>query len=152
MPSFFDNGPLPNWQELKQMLGRDIPWNLVQQWNQNDNSSWLDEYISDLIGKPKKTEPVEIKGILRTDTQKNDKYVIVTMRLDSRTQLRNLQLHATSDRVRITGLPDGKMHTVRLPCLVLPRSGTVARRDGKLVIRFKRRPPDHNEYELFIPS
>ncbi|TJY44481.1 hypothetical protein E5161_03630 [Cohnella pontilimi] len=119
-----------------------------------DYSEWLAQLVKDLL------KPIEISGdtgvedstdsLVRTLTAKEPKKLTVTMQLPYDTNLRTLQVFATSELLRVMGLPDNRTHTVRFPCRVYPRSGRARLEDGRLVIKFRRRPLDQNEVELFI--
>jgi len=41
MASFFDSGPLPEWKQIQQWLGKDIPWKLVDTWDRQEDSGWI---------------------------------------------------------------------------------------------------------------
>ncbi|MBO9596780.1 MAG: hypothetical protein J7559_02995 [Cohnella sp.] len=150
MSSFFDSGPLPNWKVIQEWLGRDLPWKLVEQWDKQGDTDWLNSYVKNMMVRARKEASAKPKNVSRMDVQKDVKYVTVTMEMNSDTELRELQLFATSDRLKVTGLPNGGKKSIRFPCLVYPRTGKAAVRKGRLVVRFRRRPPEKAEYELFI--
>ncbi|MFD0670561.1 hypothetical protein [Cohnella sp. GCM10027633] len=152
MGSFFDSGPLPDWKLVQQWLGRDLPWKLVEQWDKQGNSSWLNDYVQQMMDRSRQEAKTKAKakGLRRMDIRKDAKHVAVTLALDPEIDLRRLQLFATSDRLRVTGLPNDGKQSIRFPCLVYPRSGRTVVKQGQLVARFRRRPPDKSEYELFI--
>lgn len=160
MNSFFESGPLPDWKTIQEWLGRDMPWKLVKQWDKRRDASWLNDYVKNMMQHSKnnanaKTNTnvnanTKASSLPRLDVRKDAKFVTVTMQLDSERTLRSLQLFATSERLRILGLPNDGRQSIRFPCLVLPRSGRASVKKDRLVVRFKRRPPERNEYELFI--
>lgn len=154
MNSFFDSGPLPDWKTIQEWLGRDMPWKLVEQWDNRRDASWLNDYVKNMMQHAKKnttaTANEKASSLPRLDVRKDAKYVTVSMQHESGQMLRGLQLFATSERLRISGLPNDGKQSVRFPCLVLPRSGKASVKKDRLVVRFKRRPPERNEYELFI--
>lgn len=150
MSSFFDSGPLPDWKIVQQWLGRDLPWKLVEQWDKRGDSDWLNAYVKNMMASAKKEASAKAKSIARMDVQKDAKFVTVSMAVNPDIDLRKLQLFATSDRMRVTGLPNDGKQAVRFPCLVYARSGKATMKIGQLIVRFKRRPPEKTEYELFI--
>lgn len=150
MSSFFDSGPLPNWKQMQEWLGRDMPWDLVEKWDKRRDNSWLNEYVKNMMVHARKDARAKSKGLQRMDVQKDAKFVTVTMKLESEQALRGLQLFANSERLRVTGLPNDGKQSIRFPCLVYPRTGKAAMKKDRLVVRFKRRPAERNEYELFI--
>ncbi|MFC5531400.1 hypothetical protein [Cohnella yongneupensis] len=150
MSSFFDSGPLPDWKVVQQWLGKDLPWKLVEQWDKPGDTDWLNQYVKNMMTHAKKDARVKSRGLVRMDVQKDKKFVTVTMHLDPNVDYRDLQLFAVSDRLRVTGLPNEGKQAVRFPCLVYARSGKAEMRKGQLIVRFKRRPPEKSEYELFI--
>jgi len=153
MNSFFGSGPLPDWKELQRWLGNDIPWKLAEKWNQGQNdSSWLNEYIKDILKNSNSQAQTQDQDSVKMDAVKDARYVNVTIRLTPQIDIRRLQLFATADRLKLTGLPEDKKRVIRLPCLVYPRSGKAESKDGHIIVRFKRRPPEKSEYELFIHS
>jgi hypothetical protein len=87
---------------------------------------------------------------LQVDTVKSAKYVTLKVKLRPDVQVNGLRLFATSERLSITGLPDHSKRTLRFPCPVYARSGKVTIRNDRITVRMKRKPPDVNEYELFI--
>jgi hypothetical protein len=152
MSSFFDSGPLPDWKDIQQLLGKDIPWNLASNWDRIGDSDWLNKYVNDILARKKTEMRVQAEEIVKVDVTKETNYVNVTVRLPPDTDFRSLQLFATSDRVTIIGLPGDKRRVVRFPCLVNARSGKAVMKKDRLLIRFRRKPPEKSEYELFIQT
>ncbi|QMV44221.1 hypothetical protein [Cohnella cholangitidis] len=153
MSSFFDSGPLPDWKDIQRWLGKDIPWKLAADWDRGGHSDWLNQYVKDILQNSKNAARTQSKSTFPMETKQNAKTVSVTIRLTPEVDLKQLQLFATPDRLRIVGLPGDKKRVARFPCLVYARSGkAVLDKDRALVIRFKRRPPEKSEYELFIQS
>ncbi|WP_276351998.1 hypothetical protein [Cohnella caldifontis] len=152
MGSFFDSGPLPDWKEIKRWLGDGIPWDLAEKWDGEGDGEWLDKFMSRMAkdtpvspDSPKETEsPVMI------DTEKDPKKVEITFRLPKNAEARNIRLYVNSERMRITGLPDGRTQLIRFPGQVYPGSGKATLRNGRLVVRFRRRPVREEDVELFI--
>jgi hypothetical protein len=148
--SFFDSGPLPEWKDLRKWLGKDMPWDLVSKWNEEGEGDWLNQYVKEMMTKSKPAATVQSQQLLRIETVKDAKNVDVNIRLATGTDIQQLQLFATSERLKVTGLPNGKKRIIRFPCLVYPRSGKVELKMDQLLVRFRRRPPSKTEYELFI--
>ncbi len=153
MGSFFDSGPLPeDWKDIQRWLGKDIPWKLAEKWDQGIDSAWLNQYVKDMLKKSRPEARVLAQDLVRIDVAKEGSYVNVTIQLPPQTDIRNLQLFATSDRLKLTGLPGDKKRAIRFPCLVYVRTGKAVLKKDRLLIRFRRRPPEKSEYELFIHS
>jgi hypothetical protein len=159
MASFFDSGPLPDWQEIRNMIGPDFPWSgknfpwkLVKQWEKARDNSWLSGYIDDLVQRTAPQEPrFRAKEVFKAQTSKSDKSVTVTLTLPKSADMRSLRLLAGPDRLKVIGLGRDSRHVVRLPCLVYPRSGKASmKRSNQLQVRFRRQPPLKDEVELFI--
>ncbi|WP_123040939.1 hypothetical protein [Cohnella candidum] len=151
MSSFFGSGPLPDWSEFRKWLGKEIPWKLVEQWDQAENGEWLDSFVRGMMKKEiPETPKAESRSLFQIDTVKNAKNLTVTMRIPPGTHMRDLRLFATSDRLRITGLSGQRSHNVRFPCRVFPRSGRAEQSGDRVTMVFKRRPSDGQEVELFI--
>ncbi|TFE29866.1 hypothetical protein [Cohnella luojiensis] len=153
MGNFFDSGPLPDWKDIQKLLGKEIPWKLAENWDRAGDSDWLNQYVKKMMQNSKSVASVQSYNLVQMETKQEAKSVSVTIRLGSEIDIRRLQLFATSDRLKLTGLPGDKKRTIRFPCLVYARTGQAAmKKDGLLVVRFKRRPPEKSEYELFIRS
>lgn len=150
MGDFFDSGPLPDWKIVREWLGRDLPWKLVEQWDKRGDTSWLNDYVKKMMAQSHKEAKAKAPGIVRMESRKDAKNVTVSLEVGSDAQLRSLQLFATSERLRVTGLPNDGKRVIRFPCLVYPRSGRASVKKGQLIVRFRRRPSEKNEYELFI--
>lgn len=161
--SFFDSGPLPDWGELRKLLGKDLPWNLIEQWDKDDN--WLNQYMEKMgLSVEKKADgeravpsksaapraTVGGVGNARIETRKTQDRVYVTIRPPSSYEAGKMRLYATPDRLRISGLPGEGVRSVQLPCLVLPKSGKASWKEGRLVVSFKKRRSREGEVELFI--
>ncbi|MDI4645331.1 hypothetical protein [Cohnella hashimotonis] len=155
--SFFDEGPLPNWDEIRKLIGKDLPWDLIKQW-ENKDDSWLDDYIRKLgFGKHEdKTvaaagiRPDAVTATPQMEARKEPKRVIATIKPPPGTDRRAVRLHATADRLRVSGLPGDATASLKLPCLVLPKTGSVVWKNGKWVVVFRRKPARQGEVELFI--
>lgn len=152
MSSFFDSGPLPDWKEIQKWLGKDMPWDQVKKWDKEGDSDWLSQYVKEMMKKPKSAARAHTQSLVRMEALKDSKHVNVTIRLAPGTDLRAVQLFATADCLKVTGLPENKKRTIRFPCLVYPRTGKVVSKNDQLSIRFRRRPPEKSEYELFIDT
>jgi hypothetical protein len=152
MSSFFDNGPLPDWKDIQQLLGKEIPWNLAENWGRIGDSDWLNNYVKDILASKKTEARVQAEEIVRVNVTKDSNFVNVTVRLPQETDLRRLQLFATSDRLKLTGLPGSKNRSVRFPCQVYVRTGKAVMKKDHLLIRFKPKPPEKSEIELFIQT
>ncbi|BBI33045.1 hypothetical protein [Cohnella abietis] len=154
MSSFFDSGPLPDWKEIQEWLGKDIPWKLAEKWDQGDegNSNWLNHYVKNILQKSKQEAKVKSQSSIRMETKQEAKYVNVTIHLTPEVQLNRLRIYATTDRLKLAGLPDDMKQSIRFPCLVFPRTGRAVMKKDQLHIRFRRRPAEKSEYELFIDS
>ncbi len=153
MSSFFDSGPLPEWKDIQKWLGKEIPWKLAENWDRDSDSNWLNDYVKNILQHSKPEARMHTQSLVEMETRQDAKYVHVTVRLSPEIEIRKLQLFATSDRLKLIGLPADKKRSIRLPCLVHARTGqAVMKKDRLLVVRFKRRPPEKSEYELFIRS
>jgi hypothetical protein len=153
--SFFDSGPLPDFKEIQKFLGRELPWKLVEQWDKANDSAWLNEYVNKILQKaklPPQAPKAEEKAVVKAETARGEKYVNVSILFSSQVHPEDLRLHATSERLKIVGLPGNRKHIVRFPCLVYARTGRASWNNRRLTIRFKRRPGDRQEVELFIPE
>ncbi len=150
MPSFFDNGPLPDWKEIKRWLGKDMPWKQLKEWEQGGDE-WLDKFISRLL---KEGSEAPARGSapppVQIDAVQNDKKLTVSVRIPPGTEMRNLRLFATSDRLRVAGLPGQRSQHLRFPCRVYPKSGRAVQKGSRIVVHFQRRPDSREEVELFI--
>lgn len=153
MNSFFDSGPLPDWKEIKKMLGKDIPWKLAENWDPKGEENWLNQYVQNMLQNSKQVARAQTQSAVQIETKQEAKVVNVTIRLTPDTDMKQLKLFATSERLNLIGLPGVMKRTIRFPCLVYARSGkAVMKKDRLLIVRFKRRPPLQSEYELFIQS
>ncbi|MFC4599225.1 hypothetical protein [Cohnella hongkongensis] len=153
MKSFFDSGPLPSWKELRSWLGKDIPWKLAENWDRAEDANWINDYVKQIMQSAKAGTSAPNRATVQTEARQEGKYVSVAIQLAPEVDIRALQLLATSERLKIAGLPGGKSRIVRLPGLVYPRSGKAVMKKGRqIVVRFKRRPPEKSEYELFIQT
>ncbi|MFB9277870.1 hypothetical protein [Cohnella cellulosilytica] len=153
MVSFFDSGPLPDWKELRKWLGKDIPWEMAENWDRTGDSGWMNDYVKKILQSAKVGTHTADRPVVRAETKQGEKYVNVEIRLAPEVDVRTLQLLATSERLKIAGLPEGKKRIVRFPCRVYPRSGkAVMKKERQLVVRFKRKPAEKSEYELFIQT
>src|SRR5689334_19131277 len=102
-----------------------MPWDLVSKWNEEGEGDWLNQYVKEMMTKSKPAATVQTQQLLRIETVKDAKNVDVNIRLATGTDIQQLQLFATSERLKVTGLPNGKKRIIRFPCLVYPRSGKV---------------------------
>lgn len=153
MKSFFDSGPLPDWQELRRWLGKDIPWKMAENWDRAGDANWMNDYVKKLLQNAIAGANASERATVQAETRQGGKYVSIAIRLAPEVDVRSLQLMATSERLKIRGLPGGKKRVIRFPSLVYARSGkAIMKNERQIVLRFKRRPPEKNEYELFIQT
>lgn len=152
MTNFFGSGPLPDWKEIKDWLGKDIPWHLVDKWDQMQDEKWMDRWIDRLVAdrREQTAKPAVPATLLKIETIKHAKKMIVSFPLPKSVSMQSLRLYAVSDRLRIAGLPGGRSQSVHFPCAVYPKTGKAGLHDGKMRIEFRRRPVDQEEVELFI--
>ncbi|MBW5446807.1 hypothetical protein GE107_12110 [Cohnella sp. CFH 77786] len=150
MASFFGSGPLPDWSEIRNWLGKDLPWKLVEQWEKQDDGEWLDKIVRGLMKDRPESAKMETSSLVQIDTVKNAKKLTVTVRLPNNTDMRSLRLFATSERLKVEGLPEQRIHAIRFPCRVFPRTGVAEQKEDRILIHFRRRPADREEVELFI--
>ncbi|MDG0813224.1 hypothetical protein [Cohnella rhizosphaerae] len=156
--SFFDEGPLPDWRAIRQLLGKDLPWDLVKQWEHQDHS-WLNDYIRKLGFGNSGEKTAASAGVgpeayvtasPQMEARKEQKRVVATIKPPPGTDRGAIRMYATADRLRVSGLPGEATASLKLPCLVLPKTGRVVWKNGKWVVVFSRKPPRQGEVELFI--
>lgn len=150
MSSFFDSGPLPDWKDIQKWLGKDMPWEQVKNWGQENDSDWLGQYVKEMMRKPLGKAKVHTQEMLKMEAVKDTKYVNVTINFAPGTELGTLQLFAAPDYLRVSGLSNQKKRILRFPCLVYPRTGKAVMKKDQISIRFRRRRSEKLEYELFI--
>jgi len=151
MTNFFGSGPLPEWKEIREMLGKDIPWHLVDKWDRARDGDWMDRLIGRLAQEHRQEPaPTPAHSLLKIETVKQAKKLLVTFQLPGSVNMQNLRMYAVTDRLRIAGLPEGRTQSVHFPCPVYPKTGKAALHDRKMLIEFRRRPADQDEVELFI--
>lgn len=155
MTSFFGSGPLPDWNEIKRWLGKDIPWELAEKWEKAGDGEWLERFIQRLLKEQPAEQTAERTAektgpIVRIDTVKNAKHVSVSVKIPPGAAMRDLRLLANSDRLKVTGLLGGRTQVIRFPCRVVPRSGRAEVKGGRIVVHFRRRPVEEDDVELFI--
>lgn len=159
MRSFFDSGPLPDWKEIKRWLGKEMPWRQLKEWDQLD-AQWLDQLLTRLFREedsepeaPPQNRSMEgTSSAVQIDAVQHEKKLTVSVRIPPNTDWRSLRLFATSDRLRVTGLPGQKTQYLRFPCRVYPRTGRAVQKGNRIVVQFGRRPDSREEVELFIRS
>ncbi|MFC4302678.1 hypothetical protein [Cohnella boryungensis] len=153
MSSFFDSGPLPDWKDIQQWLGKDIPWELAENWDRREDSGWLNDYIQKMMRQSKSAARIQARSPVQVELKQGAKYVDVKIGLLPDTDIKQLRLFATSEHLRLSGLPGDKKRVVRFPYLVYARSGkAVMKKERELLVRFKRKPLEKSEYELFIQN
>jgi len=152
MANFFGSGPLPDWKEIKDWLGKDIPWHLVDKWDRMQDDNWMDRWIDKLVAERREetARPAAPSSLLKIETIKQAKKLIVSFPLPRSVSLHQLRLYAVSNRLRISGLPGGRAQSVHFPCSVYPKTGKASLHDRKMRVEFRRRPADQEEVELFI--
>lgn len=158
MPSFFDNGPMPDWRELRNMFGKEFPWAQVEKLTRNRDGSWLNDVVRGLFDREGREDradgearPAGAGRKLRASVSKQAKHVTVSIAVPPEA-MAGVRLFATASRLKIAGADDGRMQVVQFPCPVYPRSGRAYARNGRLKVKFRRQPPDRREVELFIRS
>lgn len=153
MPSFFEDGSLPDFKELRNLLGPDFPWKLAKQMSKRRDGSWMNQFMQDLFGQSGQAKLSGNRGTrLRTETARTSKHLTVSISLPPDIRQRDLRLFASADRLKVSGLPSDRKQIVSFPCLVVPESGRAYWRDGLMIVRFRRRRTTRREVELFIPS
>ncbi|CAM3789195.1 hypothetical protein COLU111180_08510 [Cohnella lubricantis] len=153
MPSFFNNGSLPDFKELKNWFGPDFPWKLAEQMTKQRDGSWLNQFIRTMFDNSDQPAKPSGRGKrLQTSTAKGGSHLTVTIVLPPHVTQRDLRLFAAADRLTISGLSLERKQFVSFPCLVVPESGRAYRREGRIIVRFRRRKANRREVELFIPT
>lgn len=151
MPSLFDDESIPDLKELRNWFGPDFPWKLAKQLGRRRDGSWLNQFMEEMFNKPGQSAP-KGNGVARlhADTTKSGKHLTVLIDLPPGVRQRDLRLFASADRLKVSGLPSDRKQTIPFPCLVVPESGRAEWRDGRMIVKFRRRRTNRREVELFI--
>ncbi len=142
---------MPDWKEIRELLGKDFPWHLAEKWDQMRDGDWMDRIISKLAQEHREeSAQTPVNSLLKIETVKQAKKILISFHLPKSVNLQNLRMYAVSDRLRIAGLPEGRTQSLHFPCPIYPKTGKATLHDRKMLIEFRRRPVDKEEVELFI--
>ncbi|MBW7474229.1 hypothetical protein K0T92_05690 [Paenibacillus oenotherae] len=113
-------------------------------------SSWLNDYVRDMLIKPAKAASSSAKGSLPTEIFETHHFLIVRIKLPGSADINNVRIMASNFSIKLSGLSDSKKHTIKLPKLVEPRSGKALLKEQVLQIKLRKRKSGEQYYELFI--
>ncbi|MNH36541.1 hypothetical protein D3C79_973390 [compost metagenome] len=77
-------------------------------------------------------------------------FIIAAIKLPAGYDKDRLRLYVREDRLKLEGLPDGKIETIKLPKLVKPRVCKTLLKDDILKVKLRKRPPIRTYYEAII--
>ncbi|SFL44479.1 hypothetical protein SAMN03159341_10697 [Paenibacillus sp. 1_12] len=149
-----NSSPQSRWKQVEALLGTKLP-SLPETSDMSPltDTSWVDDYVQQMLKKamPKSGMLRGIKTIhgIKTNTEifETHHYVIIKFKLP---QPSNPIVKARADRVTIEDKPLLKKQSVKLPCLVVPRSSKASYKNGILQIKMRKRKVDQTAYDVYV--
>lgn len=111
---------------------------------------WVEQYVRKMMTKAlPEAAGVMIGGGSATFSETRH-FIHVKINLPKGFEKEQLRLFVREDRLRLEGLPGGKIETIKLPKLVKPRVSKTLVKDNVLQVKLQKRPTNRTFHEAIV--
>jgi HSP20 family molecular chaperone IbpA len=114
------------------------------------DTSWVETYVQDVLKNAMISAQIPSAFRFPNEVFETLKSVIVKVPIPDNMNPSEIQVFIKSDQVKLEGLPDRKSTVIKLPCMVIPKSGIVRFKRGVLQISIRKRMNNENYHEAYI--
>jgi HSP20 family molecular chaperone IbpA len=139
-----------NREQFEKFFGRNIPFSTDQADPLMPDTSWVETYVQDVLKNAMISAQTPTAFRFPSDVFETLKSVIVKVPIPDNMNPSEIQVFIKSDQVKLEGLPDRKSTVIKLPCMVIPKSGIVRFKRGVLQISIRKRMNNENYHEAYI--
>jgi HSP20 family molecular chaperone IbpA len=140
-----------NREQFEKYFGNKMPFSQPDQANPiMPDTSWVETYVQDVLKKAMTSAQIPSSFRSPTEVFETIKRVIVKVPLPDNINPNEIQVFIKSDEVKLEGLPDEKKTVIKLPWMVIPKSGIVRFKRGVLQISMRKRRNNENYHEAYI--
>lgn len=135
------------WDDLERWMERQ---QLPKGFELLREPNWVEQYVRKMMTKALPEAAGAMIGSGSASFSETRHFVHVKIDLPNDYEREQLKLFVREDRLRLEGLPDGKVETIKLPQLVKPRVCQTLIKDDVLKVKLKKRPPLRSYHEAII--
>jgi HSP20 family molecular chaperone IbpA len=140
-----------NREQMEKFFGRNFPFSQQDQGDQlMSDTSWVDTYVQDVLKNVMTSAQFPSSYKSPTEVFETLKSVIVKVAIPDSMNPNEIQVFIKSDQVKLEGLPDGKITVIKLPWMVIPKSGIVRFKRGALQISIRKRMDNEQYHEAYV--
>jgi HSP20 family molecular chaperone IbpA len=140
-----------NREQYDKFFGKKIPFLQPDQADQLlPDTSWVETYVQDVLKNAMNSAKIPSYSKFQSEVLETIKSVIVKVSIPDNMNPNEIQVFIKSDQVKLEGLPDGKNTIIKLPSIVIPKSGIVRFKRGILQISVRKRTNNENYHEAYI--
>jgi HSP20 family molecular chaperone IbpA len=140
-----------NTEQFENFFGRKIPFTLPDQADHLvPDTSWVETYVQDVLKNVMTSADVPSFSKYPTEVFETLKSVIIKVTIPDTMNPNEIQVFIKSDQVKLEGLPDGQKTVIKLPWMVIPKSGIVRFKRGVLQISIRKRMNNEQYHEANV--
>lgn len=146
--NFFDM----NWRNFEQFFGGKIPFaGPTSLGKDGEPMAWVENYVKNVMKQalPDMDSP-SLKHHFHTEIFDTHNNVIVKVHVPDKAQARKLKVLINVNQIRLEGLPDNNIQTIRLASLVVPGSCKAVYRSGILQLHVRKQSAENPYQEIDI--
>lgn len=102
---------------------------------------WIEQFVRNMMEHTLPETTKAFRNEVDVAIAEQDNYIILSFNLPEGSDLRKLKFYVREDRVKISGLPDGKSKEVKLPDLVRTKQVLSSKKGDIIKIRLQKRTP-----------
>ncbi|CAM4525176.1 HSP20 family molecular chaperone IbpA [Paenibacillus endophyticus] len=111
---------------------------------------WVEQYVRKMMTKALPEAAGVMIGGGSASFSETRHFVHVKINLPDGFDKEQLRLFVREDRLRLEGLPGGKIETIKLPKLVKPRLCKTQLQDAVLKVKLQKRPTNRSFHEAIV--
>ncbi|MNZ92350.1 hypothetical protein D3C78_1113730 [compost metagenome] len=135
------------WDDLERWMERQ---QLPKGFEVLREPDWVERYVRKMMTKALPEAAGAMIGNGEASFSEAGQFIIAAIKLPAGYDKDRLRLYVREDRLKLEGLPDGKIETIKLPKLVKPRVCKTLLKDDVLKVKLRKRPTIRTYYEAII--
>lgn len=133
-----------NWKSFEKFFGGKFP---LQMENYN-NRDWVENYVQDILSNI----PVGLKKnkLMNHEIFQTHNFVFTKIKVPDNINIGDLYISASSNQIKIEGLPDNQHYVIKLPTMVKARESRAKFENGHLQIKIRKMKDDQKFHDVYV--